>query len=1175
MATARQDHTATLLTDGKVMVVGGYNSTTGTLASAELYDPTTGVWNASGSLSSARRYHTATVLPNGKLLVAGGYTGAAGALASVEIYNPAAGTWTITGTLKSTRQNHTATLLPNGKILVAGGSNGSAALSSAELYDPNSGTWVLTGSMSGARMLHSATLLSNGKVLVAGGTSTNNISSAELYDPVTGTWEGTGSMITGRYSFAATLLPNGKVLVAGGSNGRATLSNAELYNPITGTWTAAASMSAGRYVYTATLLASGLVLVAGGNGGGDSAELYDLDTGTWKPTPKMSTPRSAHTATLLTNGKVLVAGGLNIIARNSAEVYNPDEGVWKPAAPCITSRNVPNYAATMLANGKALVVGGQDFAINLSSAELYDPSTGSWTLTGSMSTGRRDSTATLLSNGKVLVAGGYYYNFANGYSLSSAEVYDPITGTWTATGSMSAGRSRHTATLLPDGKVLVAGGGAEIYDPATGQWTVTGPLNHNRSDHTATLLLKGKVLVAGGVGGGGSAELYDPATGKWTLTSSMAISRDEHTATLLPNGKVLVAGGEISGGYTSTAELYDPDLGQWTTTGSMAVGRGLHTATLLPNGKVLVACSGVTADLYDPSTGKWTATGAMITSHDACCSAPKAVLLPNGKVLVPGVGALSELYETISTAPGSRIISLSGNLAYGTVAVGTTSQRLLTISNSGNSALQVSSISYPTGFTGVWSGSIATGSSVNVTVTFAPTAATSYGGTVTVNSDKTSGTNTVTVSGTGTTAPTRIIGLGGNLGFGDIPIGTTATRTLTISNNGNTALTVTSIIYPAGFSGAWNGSIPTGGLKNVTVSFNPTAAVSYGGQLTVNSDANSGGNTLAISGTGAGTTDCTYSFATMYPNVQPASASTGFVDVLAPDACIWTANSSVDWLTITAGSGSGNGRITYTVDANSGMGRTGSIIVQGKIFNIQQAPHTLTIVDGIPVVAPGYPVQFAATDFDPSGNWQNYLWNFGDWNTNHYNTSTETNPSHTYGYYGPASCGQRVVTLTMSDGNGASVSTSTVVDVACPFEMGGLTMKVNFAPGKLETASLKAIARDLLPPEFAVAGLPVTVYIGSVSNVFILNEKGQGISGLSRAKLTNKNGVMTLTVKLKGDWDSDWQADGLTDETVVNKDVLIRMLLLLGNDETGSLYLEMPVYYNATKGKSGSVKWRH
>ncbi|GAI82068.1 unnamed protein product [marine sediment metagenome] len=216
-------------------------------------------------------------------------------------------------------------------------------------------------------------------------------------------------------------------------------------------------------------------------------------------------------------------------------------------------------------------------------------------------------------------------------------------------------------------------------------------------------------------------------------------------------------------------------------------------------------------------------------------------------------GAVSDGLFTIQ-AIATRIISLSGDLNFGNVQVGTTSTKTLTISNSGNSTLTVTSISYPTGFSGSWSGTISAGGSNNVPVTFSPTQDLPYSGTLIVNSNATSGTNTKSLSGTGTQIPTRIISLSGDLNFGNVQVGTTSTKTLTISNSGNSTLTVTSISYPTGFSGSWSGTISAGGSNNVPVTFSPTQDLPYSGTLIVNSNATSGTNTKSLSGTGVPST---------------------------------------------------------------------------------------------------------------------------------------------------------------------------------------------------------------------------------------------------------------------------------------------------------------------------------
>ena len=260
---------------------------------------------------------------------------------------------------------------------------------------------------------------------------------------------------------------------------------------------------------------------------------------------------------------------------------------------------------------------------------------------GILARARSDHTATLLPDGTVLVAGGQ----SRSRPLRSAEVYDPSTGAWSTVGNMVTQRSGHTATLLLDGRVLVVGGAlgseaaasAEVYDPVTATWQSVGSPTDPRSIHSATLLSDGQVLIVGGVGSRGllsSAELFDPADGSWTSASPMDEARSFHTATLLGDGSVLIAGGNGERGILSSAEVYDPEADRWSSVGNLVVERFGHGATLLADGRVFVV--GGTrwrlAEAYDPSTRLWSSLGASPESPELAT----VTLLNGGIVLVAG-----------------------------------------------------------------------------------------------------------------------------------------------------------------------------------------------------------------------------------------------------------------------------------------------------------------------------------------------------------------------------------------------------------------------------------------------------------------------------------------------------------------------------------------------------------
>jgi hypothetical protein len=369
-----------------------------------------------------------------------------------------------------------------------------------------------------------------------------------------GNFTATNSMSAARSFHTATLLLDGRVLIAGGGPGISPLATTEIYDPITQTFTPAGNMTTPRYGHTATLLADGRVLIVGGDSAGVSAELYDPSTANFTATGNLQTARSNEfNATLLANGKVLITGGVASQTQNGdiigdAELYDPSTGVFTSAGTYAGSLagldpNVFSFGSTstMLPDGTVLFASEPN-------AQVYDPVSSSFSLKGAIAITSEfgttvtpdyvvDRTANLLLSGKVLAAGGEQEDLGR---FNDAQLYDPASGVFVPTGSMAKARSEHSATLLPDGTVLVAGGESDTCSSSGGS--------------------EGCFFS----GTESSAELYVPVKGAFTGAGNMTAPREWHTATLLNSGDVLITGGVASenAGYgaTTSAELYHPAL---------------------------------------------------------------------------------------------------------------------------------------------------------------------------------------------------------------------------------------------------------------------------------------------------------------------------------------------------------------------------------------------------------------------------------------------------------------------------------------------------------------------------------------------------------------------------------------------------------------------------------------
>ncbi len=641
------------LNDGTALVGGGRDNSGTVLVQAEIYNPATNSFiPTKGVMNQARYAFTATTLQDGTVLVAGGDDGNGDSLNTAEIYNPATGRFSFTaGTMINARTLHQAALLPNGKVLLAGGIQGTDVLSTAELYDPSSGTFSVTaGELSSPRFEYTMVMLSDGRVLLAGGavpsdTNPGTSSTAEVYDPNTSTFSPVANdMSTGRRFASGAPLPEGNAIICGGSSAfpnQIPDATCDLFDAATNSFSPAASLHIARMSAAAAVLPDGSPIFLGGidnqgTSGGNyepSGEIYHAATQTFSVTGGLNALRVAYASTLLHDGRVLIAGGANQTSRlDTAEVFDPKTGHFIPTSNNLDTQRVSLNAVT-LSDGKVLITGGSGGT----TADLFDPVTMKFSLTpGSMVAARSVATATLLRDGTVLIAGGI--DPSSGDSLDSAELYDPSTGTFSATsGKMTSPRALHTATLLANGEVLLAGGStsslfsgaldtAELYNPAAGTFTaVAHPMTSARASATANLLHNGQVLIAGGAIADGSsiasAELFDPKTGTFTAANgAMSNARAFQSAVTLHDGRVMVAGGSVvtlvggalSTTSTDTVDFYNPASGTFTPGIPMLSSRDFFVATALKDGKVLipggrfVASTGVgiaaleTAEIYTP-----------------------------------------------------------------------------------------------------------------------------------------------------------------------------------------------------------------------------------------------------------------------------------------------------------------------------------------------------------------------------------------------------------------------------------------------------------------------------------------------------------------------------------------------------------------------------------------------
>ena len=602
-------------------------------------------WTSPASPIRIRDAHTATLLGDGRILVAGGGVSSAD---TTELFEIDKARFVIGPTMTEKRKSHTATLLQSGKVLLVGG-EGSAT---SELFDPTTMTFTRSGGLAGPRAHHAAVRLTTGKVLVVAGDSTMP---AEIYDPATEKFTVAPSPPGGTIQSLVTLA-SGDVLALG------TTALSMIFDPTAnagvGAWRNVGAPHVPTVQRTGARMFDGRVLVTrteecqtplGPVYCNSDIDLFDPAAsggkGATTATFPSGTPGSSgfSSLSLLPSGQLLLTGSGN--ASNSSVVCDV------PTQKCVSEVPMGNvhvgHTATVLPGGDVMVFGGKQAGVDFRTYPgVLTP------LPASLVTGRLEHASVRLRNGKVLLSGGDARDFAGGTVTTAAELFDPTTRTFAATGSMVSAREFHDTRVLPSGDVLVTGGTvdrvtlfatAEIYDTAKGTFRAIASMKAPHMGHATTVLPNGEILLAGGCGTTvPCTEIFDPVKETFRAGPNMLAAHKNVGLVRLPTGKILVVGG-------ATAELFDPVLGTFTATLSPGASRDGRTAHLLPNGKVFLAGGGVLApELYDPGTPNTTPPVAPSWTFTAATSSSPEDQVWRGTIDGRMVASGGKFFETVA-----------------------------------------------------------------------------------------------------------------------------------------------------------------------------------------------------------------------------------------------------------------------------------------------------------------------------------------------------------------------------------------------------------------------------------------------------------------------------------------------------------------------------------------------
>jgi N-acetylneuraminic acid mutarotase len=589
MSAPRHAATATALHDSRVLVVGGYSRTVKQLpnpegrpfccleidiipqASAEIFDPATRRWSPAGSLAEPRFGHAAVALKDGQVLVVGGdrEQNSRAHLASAEVFDSATARWASAGTIGDPRTGFTLTALADGRALLAGGlaADGMTVLRSTLLYDPATNSWSPGPELREARTDHAAAALKDGRVLVTGGIDyLGRLAASEILDPRAGTWSVTGALHNARSFAAATTLQDGRVIVIGGLGSSGPLQDSEIFDaraPGTqppsrtvtgpGRWLTKHGQPVSTYQQGLRLLRDGRVLVLPAGGYGDfTAQVYDPNNDTWTTAITRPGGQSFISAVALADDRVLILTlGSDSQSPGTSEIVDLATGASKPIAPPGTFGGA---RLDLLPDGRVWLTGG---IVGDKRSFFFDPQAEQWSRGPDVPNDLYIGSVTPLPGGRILVGG-----------LLQAMTLDVKTGAWTLAARYPVRWSNYTATVLPGGDVLLAGGSEDVaqpdgreipvattrvvrYNHVTGRIAPAAAMPAPRAFSSAVLLRDGRVLFAGGVSASvdtqadpvATAELYDPVKDAWSPAMSMPEARAQASAVVLNDGTVLEVGG--------------------------------------------------------------------------------------------------------------------------------------------------------------------------------------------------------------------------------------------------------------------------------------------------------------------------------------------------------------------------------------------------------------------------------------------------------------------------------------------------------------------------------------------------------------------------------------------------------------------------------------------------------